>query len=164
MYMQDPIRGLGDFAPAGSSSLDRRRLLAFGDDDMPFYVPPEFNWTPEDDAAYSDTNIPGIDTPSNAWSGFWTGVGSLVSPFVTAATTVGVNKILTSQNSSYLIDPKTGRPQLNSSGQPILANSTAGIALAAARAKADATPSWVMPVAIGAGVLALVMLVGKGRR
>lgn len=150
MYMQDPIRGLGDFAPAGSSSLDRRRLLAFGDEDMPNYVASDSGWSNDDD--------------SSSGSSFWSGLGSLLSPFVTAATALGVSKIQAANNSSYVIDPKTGRPQLNSSGQPILANSTAGIAAAAAaKAKADGTPSWVMPVAIGAGVLALVMLVGKRR-
>jgi hypothetical protein len=164
MYMQDPVRGLGgDFAPAGSSSLDTRRLLAFGDEDMPNYVAPEWAWTAADEASYSDTNIPGID-PNTGGSSFWTGLGTILSPFVTAATTVGVGKILGTNNSTYVIDPVTKRPVTDASGHPILANSTAGIAAAAAaKAAAGGTPSWVMPLAIGAGVLALVMLVGKKR-
>jgi len=91
--------------------------------------------------------------------------GNVLGPLVAAGAKIGTayaQQELLGQ-STYLLD-KNGNLIRNAAGQPILANSAEGIKIATA-AKAIATPAWVMPVAIGVGVLALGLLVLKrGRR
>jgi hypothetical protein len=100
--------------------------------------------------------------------GSGTNWGGLLSPLLTAGVQIGTafakQELLAP--STYVINPKTGAIATDAQGHPILANSSEGVRIATAMKTAGVggTPAWLMPVAIGAGVLAIGLLVMKRKR
>ncbi len=159
------------------------RLTGFGEDPQPQYGEAGFDasaWEPQaldPDATWDWTAAPsgtlysegggaiGSGTSSaGSSSNFW---GGLLTPILNTGLQIG--NAYAKQNllaaSTYVVNPKTGQIAMDATGRPILANSTEGAKIATALQKAGVTsPSWLVPVAIGVGVLALGLLVMKKRR
>ena len=110
-------------------------VLGLGDDDMANYDP----------SLEPSSNDSGIN-----WGGLITGVFKSAADLGTA---YARQELL---NTTYVKNPN-GTLALDAQGNPILANSAAG----AAAAQKAASTGWIMPLAIGAAVLALVTLLKK---
>lgn len=168
MYMNTGGAVLG-MGAAPTSSLARRRLLAFGafgdgEGGPDFNSVDDFTDFSDEDyamfaqsASYESTG--GSDTNSDGGIK----IGDVLLPILKAgtdiATKLAAQELL--QNSTYLRDAQ-GRLIVNPNGTPILANSSEGVRVAMAAKKAGVLGNnWVMPLAIGAGVLALVLLMKK---
>jgi hypothetical protein len=118
-------------------------------------------WTDADQVASEYAGEPSGGSAFN-WGGFLT-------PILGAGLQIGTayarQELLAP--STYVINPKTGQIAVDSSGHPILANSSEGVRIATAMKTAGVggLPSWVMPVAVAGGLLAIGLLVMKrGRR
>jgi len=123
-------------------------------------------WTDADEVA-ANWNEPGASSSASgggsgaAWAAF-------LSPLVNAGAQFGLaygrQQLLAP--STYVLNPKTGQIAIDAQGHPILANSSEGVRIAKAMKDAKiTTQDWLMPVAIGVGVLAIGLLVMKrGRR
>ncbi len=156
------------------------RLTGFGADPQPQYGELGFDmnadtspsvldpgstweWTAADQVA-SEYTGEGEGGGAGSSSNFW---GGLLTPILNTGLQIG--QAYAKQNllaaSTYVVNPKTGQIATDASGRPILANSSEGARIATALQKAGVTtPSWVVPVAIGVGVLALGLLVMKRRK
>jgi len=135
--------------------------MSGGDATNPRVLEPaaDWIWTDADQVASEYTGGGG------ASSGFdW---GAFLTPVLGAGLAIGTAyaKQGLLAPSTYVINPKTGQIAVDAQGHPILANSSEGVRIATAMKTAGiGGNSWIMPVAIGAGVLAIALLVMKKRR
>ena len=121
----------------------------------------EWIWTDADQVASEYTGEP------SGGSGSSFNLGSFLTPFAQAGLQIGTAyaKQTILAPSTYVMSPD-GKIATDAQGHPILANSSEGVRIAAAmKAHGIGGNTWIMPVAIGVGVLAIALLVMKrGRR
>jgi len=154
-------------------------IIGFGEDPQPQYGEPGFDMNATDptnprvlepaaDWLWTDADQVASEYTGESGGGSAFNWGSFLSPILGAGLQIGTayarQELLAP--STYVINPKTGQIAVDSQGHPILANSSEGVRIASAMKQAGVGGNnWIMPVAIGAGVLAIALLVMKrGRR